>query len=54
MMTAHTDEAIRNQALEAGAIAALPKPFDVDQLLLAIRQALNHGQPSCPWLQSTL
>ena len=53
MMTAHTDEAIRNQALEAGAIAALPKPFDVDQGLFTIRQALNNGHPSYPWPQST-
>jgi len=48
MMTAHTDEGIRSQALEAGAAAVLSKPFDLDNVLLTIGQALKNGHPSSP------
>lgn len=48
MMTAHRDEAIRSQALDAGATAVLSKPFDLDNVLLTIGQALKNGHPSSP------
>lgn len=46
MMTAHRDEAIRSQALDAGATAVLSKPFDLNHVLLTIGQALKNGHPS--------
>ncbi len=48
MMTAHTDETLRSQALEAGAAAVLSKPFDLDQVLLAIGRALKDAHVSSP------
>jgi FixJ family two-component response regulator len=40
-ITAHEDDAQRNQALEAGAVAFLHKPFYEDELLHAIDTALK-------------
>ena len=40
-ITAYPDEEIRAQALEAGAVAFLAKPFGQEALLKGIRSALN-------------
>jgi len=40
-LTAHADEASRAQAMRAGAIAFLPKPFDAESLLTALDVALG-------------
>jgi FixJ family two-component response regulator len=40
-ITAHPDEEIRAQALEAGAVAFLTKPFGEETLLKGIRSALK-------------
>ncbi|HEY6765282.1 MAG TPA: response regulator [Candidatus Sulfotelmatobacter sp.] len=40
-ITAHPDEQIRAQALEAGAVAFLTKPFGEEALLKGIRSALK-------------
>ena len=42
-MTAHSDERIRMQALSAGAVEFLAKPFDDDVLLETVRAALERG-----------
>jgi FixJ family two-component response regulator len=44
-ITAHADERVRTQAIEAGSIAFLYKPFQTDVLLDAVRAALS-SQPS--------
>jgi FixJ family two-component response regulator len=40
-ITAHGDEEMRLQALRAGAVEFLPKPFDDELLLESVRAALN-------------
>jgi FixJ family two-component response regulator len=40
-LTAHGDDRGRAQALAGGALAFLPKPFDADVLLNAVKSALN-------------
>jgi FixJ family two-component response regulator len=40
-ITAHGDEDMRTQALRAGAIEFLAKPFDDEVLLKAVRAALE-------------
>ena len=40
-LTAHGDDRGRAQALVGGALAFLPKPFDADVLLNAVKSALN-------------
>src|SRR5271166_316919 len=40
-ITAHGDEAMRFQALRAGAVEFLPKPFDDEALLESVRAALE-------------
>lgn len=40
-ITAHGDEKIRMQAMRAGAVKFLTKPFDCETLLEAVRTALN-------------
>jgi FixJ family two-component response regulator len=40
-ITAHGDEEMRFQALRAGAVEFLPKPFDDEVLLESVRAALN-------------
>jgi len=42
-ITAHGDEPLRARALRAGAVAYLPKPFDEDALMHAIRAALERN-----------
>src|SRR5207244_3179337 len=41
ILTAHGDQEARRQALEAGAIAFLRKPFDAEELLGAVESALR-------------
>lgn len=41
-ITAHGDEEMRLQALRAGAVEFLPKPFDDELLVESVRAALNH------------
>jgi FixJ family two-component response regulator len=41
VLTAHGDEAAREQSLQAGAVAFLGKPFHSEILIEAIRTALN-------------
>jgi len=40
-VTAYSDESARHQALEAGASAFLPKPFDPDGLLQSVQSVLD-------------
>jgi FixJ family two-component response regulator len=40
-ITAHGDEAMRLQAIRAGAVEFLPKPFDDELLLESVRAALD-------------
>jgi FixJ family two-component response regulator len=40
-ITAHGDEEMRFQALRAGAVEFLPKPFDDEILIESVRAALN-------------
>jgi FixJ family two-component response regulator len=40
-ITAHGDEKMRMQALRAGAVEFLPKPFDDEVLLASVRAALE-------------
>jgi FixJ family two-component response regulator len=40
-ITAHGDEAMRLQAMRAGAVEFLPKPFDDELLLESVRAALE-------------
>jgi FixJ family two-component response regulator len=40
-ITAHGDEAMRLQAMRAGAVEFLPKPFDDELLLESVRAALD-------------
>jgi FixJ family two-component response regulator len=40
-ITAHGDEEMRFQALRAGAVEFLPKPFDDEVLVESVRAALN-------------
>jgi FixJ family two-component response regulator len=42
-ITAHQDDAQRSQAIEAGAVAFLHKPFYEEELLNAIDAALKHS-----------
>ena len=42
-ITAHGDEKMRLQALRAGAVEFLAKPFDEDALLESVRAALETG-----------
>ena len=44
-ITAHEDDTQRSQALEAGAVAFLHKPFYEEELLNAIDAALKESQP---------
>jgi FixJ family two-component response regulator len=41
LITAHGDDAVRTQALRAGAILFLTKPFDDDVLIESVRAALD-------------
>lgn len=41
-MTALDDEAVRHEALEAGCVTFLHKPFPVHQLIEAIKRAVPH------------
>ena len=43
-ITAHDDKESRNRAMQAGAIAFLCKPFATEQLLKAIRSALQRNR----------
>jgi FixJ family two-component response regulator len=40
-ITAHGDEAMRLQAMRAGAVEFLPKPFDDELLIESVRAALE-------------
>jgi two-component system, OmpR family, response regulator MprA len=41
LISAHADEAIITRALEAGASEFIPKPFDRDQIVSAVRHTLE-------------
>jgi FixJ family two-component response regulator len=46
ILTAHSDDEARRRALQAGAAAFLSKPFNGEDLLDAVRTALDrHGRP---------
>jgi FixJ family two-component response regulator len=46
ILTAHSDDEARRRALQAGAVAFLGKPFNSNDLLDAVRTALDrHGRP---------
>jgi FixJ family two-component response regulator len=45
-ITAFPDERVRKQALKAGAVCYLSKPFDGESLLSCIRSALGYSEPS--------
>ena len=41
-IAAHGDEEMRPQAMRAGAVEFLPKPFDDELLVESVRAALEH------------
>ena len=43
MLTAHGSERVAVAAMKAGAFDYLPKPFDPDELVLAVRRATETG-----------
>src|ERR1700730_17973009 len=43
MITAYTDDGVRERAWSAGVIGYLSKPFEEDDLLACIRSALTHA-----------
>ncbi len=43
IITARADDDVRERALRAGAVGFLSKPFDVEDLLAAIRRALERN-----------
>ena len=43
-ITAYDDKESRQQAMQAGAVAFLGKPFSDEQLLQALRAALRHDE----------
>ena len=43
-ITAFPDQGARERALRAGAVAYLPKPYEQDQLIDALRAALSGGR----------
>jgi FixJ family two-component response regulator len=43
LISAHTDEQVRQRALREGAVAFLYKPFDGEELLRVIETAVDHG-----------
>ena len=45
MLTAHSDDEARQQALQAGAVAFFGKPFHGQALLDAVRRALKEAGP---------
>ncbi len=45
VMTAHSDLDAAVQAYQAGAFEYLPKPFDLDEVLLTVEKALNQSKP---------
>ena len=44
LITAYTDDGVRERALAAGVIGYLSKPFEEDDLLACIRSALTHAR----------
>lgn len=46
LITAHVDEKVRAQALDAGVVAYLAKPVDESQLLSCIHSALGGQEPN--------
>ena len=44
LITAYTDDGVRERALAAGVIGYLSKPFEEDDLLACIRLALTHAR----------
>lgn len=45
-ITAHDEVGAREQALAAGAVALLRKPFDDELLIKTLNAALAHGEPA--------
>jgi FixJ family two-component response regulator len=43
LISAHANESVAVQALEGGAIAFIEKPYNADELVDAIRKALEHN-----------
>jgi FixJ family two-component response regulator len=55
IMTAHEDQAVRREALGAGAIDYIAKPFERDRLLGAVGKAMARGvRPSSPHRSGTV
>lgn len=44
-VTAHADERSQSRAMNGGAIAFLPKPFDAEELISAVRAAIKGSRP---------
>ena len=44
LITAYPDDGVRARALQAGVIGYLTKPFNINDLLVCIRSALDGGQ----------
>ena len=44
-VTAHADDRSQSRAMNGGAIAFLPKPFDAEELIGAVRAAIKGSRP---------
>lgn len=48
LITAYEDDAVRGDALAAGCVAYLQKPFEAERLIEAIQGSTAHSTGECP------
>lgn len=52
VMTAHSDLDSAVSSYQGGAFEYLPKPFDIDEAVAAVRRAISHGEPDDPGMRT--